>query len=785
MKRSVQKMLGLLVAAVLSAELFVLAVQATEVTEDPVQQVTAQLEAVDTLQEMQAARYTYTVSERCDIGTTDSAIITAHETARSGYETYVSKMFAARMAAQQAYDALTDAQKAQIDPALVAKLSGDLSTVFKTGTYSVTPSDNAYTFEAVNGGTGYGYEVSNYMVSGQIPQTFILVDTADGKTTWTPSGRYVYGQSNYDVTYCCDVLTPLSYGTHYKRVNLEDSHYYGADSARHIRAILQNSYPYLTMDQMKANLKAAGLGSAFVDSLNRADMIAAVQMAVWTYANAADGAQGGLEYFASIDIPKNNGIYFTPLHDYTNELWEWFPGKKSRSYDARAAYRVNNLAYYLCNLPGEDPAEDEIVISDVKVSRAELIPGSDDTYQIGMYIYLNNGGSGHDDLKITVSSYSADGAITGSSNQQVNGQDAYQMTVKAKVGDTIKVTVEGTQYLGRGVYFYEPEGGRDVSQSLVGVSEGSTRINAEETFVFHQDIEMGLRIYKTAVDSKLPISDITFHIYQVTGAYSAIPTEEEVAQYAVPENLVGSGTTDATGYATIPLEKGVYLVVEEHNAQKVEAPVDPFYVTVPMPVEEEPVTGEAEVDPDTDTGVSVIYRDIVSVYPKNTPVIPPDTPPVIPPAPDNVTGMFSIVKHDKDDSSIRLEGAEFNVYRPATEDDADTVIITCDGVEYAAVLVTTLTTGTGGTATSPSLTCGPYFLVETKAPDGYDLLEEAVSVTVISSEVTQVTTVEIANQRGSILPETGGAGTHGFWFVGSVLTLAAVVLLVTKKRMAG
>ena len=149
---------------------------------------------------------------------------------------------------------MSDAKKAAIDATLVAKLSNELATEFKSGTYAVTPSDNEYVFEAVKGGTGYGYEISNHMVSGEIPQTFILVNTSDGATSWTPNGKYAYGESNYEVTYCCDVETPLAYATDYKRINLEDSNYYGKLASEHIRAILQNSYPYVTLEEMKEGL---------------------------------------------------------------------------------------------------------------------------------------------------------------------------------------------------------------------------------------------------------------------------------------------------------------------------------------------------------------------------------------------------------------------------------------------------------------------------------------------------------------------------------------------------
>ena len=42
---------------------------------------------------------------------------------------------------------------------------------------------------------------------------------------------------------------------------------------------------------------------------------------------------------------------------------------------------------------------------------------------------------------------------------------------------------------------------------------------------------------------------------------------------------------------------------------------------------------------------------------------------------------------------------------------------------------------------------------------------------------------DVVNKKGTTLPETGGIGTTIFYVVGSVLVLAAVILLVTKRRM--
>ncbi len=56
-------------------------------------------------------------------------------------------------------------------------------------------------------------------------------------------------------------------------------------------------------------------------------------------------------------------------------------------------------------------------------------------------------------------------------------------------------------------------------------------------------------------------------------------------------------------------------------------------------------------------------------------------------------------------------------------------------------------------------------------------------ITFTPSDDQGTLTTNVVNKSGSTLPETGGIGTTLFYVLGGVLVLAAVVLLVTKKRM--
>lgn len=77
-----------------------------------------------------------------------------------------------------------------------------------------------------------------------------------------------------------------------------------------------------------------------------------------------------------------------------------------------------------------------------------------------------------------------------------------------------------------------------------------------------------------------------------------------------------------------------------------------------------------------------------------------------------------------------------------------------------------------------------YYLVETKAPEGYNLLDEPLEVTFTEadSNTKHVHTEAIENKKGFTLPNTGGIGTILLVVFGIILIGLAIILTMNKKK---
>lgn len=159
-----------------------------------------------------------------------------------------------------------------------------------------------------------------------------------------------------------------------------------------------------------------------------------------------------------------------------------------------------------------------------------------------------------------------------------------------------------------------------------------------------------------------------------------------------------------------------------------------------------------------------------------------------------------------EDGTTKLDGAEFKVYTSKTG---------------GAALKFTLVPGTseeGGTPAQPAyyyldpngsvdtlpatngslivkgLSEGSYWFEETKAPDGYNIKTERTEFkvdkngsgeTITAENMTGLTTPEhtIVNNKGTVLPSTGGMGTTMIYIAGAILMVGAAIIFVTNKRM--
>lgn len=156
---------------------------------------------------------------------------------------------------------------------------------------------------------------------------------------------------------------------------------------------------------------------------------------------------------------------------------------------------------------------------------------------------------------------------------------------------------------------------------------------------------------------------------------------------------------------------------------------------------------------------------------------------------DTYTYDFTLEKIDGTDEQ-GLDGAEFKLYdeaeggniisfvydeandtyrvaKPGERDTTDTIVV--------------------GSATISGLAGKNYWLEETKAPDGYNMLTERVQVTFNKLDGnfggSDFVDQRIENQAGTLLPSTGGMGTTVIYVVGAALVIGAGIVLVVRRRM--
>lgn len=150
------------------------------------------------------------------------------------------------------------------------------------------------------------------------------------------------------------------------------------------------------------------------------------------------------------------------------------------------------------------------------------------------------------------------------------------------------------------------------------------------------------------------------------------------------------------------------------------------------------------------------------------------------------TYTFKLNVTKVDEKGDALEGAKFTLsnngvgLKFSRDGETQNYIVDPNGSVTEIV-----TDSTGKFSISGLDTEDEYVLKEIEAPDPYILMDPVtIVISPADGETNHTHDITVQNLPGIDMPETGGMGTTVFYVVGGIMVLAAVVLLVTKKRMS-
>lgn len=153
----------------------------------------------------------------------------------------------------------------------------------------------------------------------------------------------------------------------------------------------------------------------------------------------------------------------------------------------------------------------------------------------------------------------------------------------------------------------------------------------------------------------------------------------------------------------------------------------------------------------------------------------------------------------------KLAGAKFILYRNSV-DEANVIKVSGTTIAGSYVVDPTSSTtefvsvenidGKNYNLRVNGLAEGTYYLVETKAPDGFNKLTAPVKITITKSTDAEVDNwtiskdgtvekdkvIDIANSTGSLLPSTGGRGAIAFAVIAAILVFGVAVSFIRDKR---
>lgn len=375
-----------------------------------------------------------------------------------------------------------------------------------------------------------------------------------------------------------------------------------------------------------------------------------------------------------------------------------------------------------------------------------------------------------------------------------------------------KIAESKTSYeftgLDAGYYLVYVTGGKEIQSSLVTVDETTNTVNLKTE---------APSIEKTANKTTVNIGDVV--TYTVTGA---IPNTTGYSEYVYKiHDELSAGldfVNDANGTALGTDATTVNVAVAFTDAEGTDANTAPTTATLDT-------ENNRKMSLDLSEWVRANQRNkgkefTVTYYAKvNKAAVvteknkaqleygnkPGETTTTTPSEVKTPTYPLDILKVKKD-SNVKLAGAKFSLYKLENDAKNGTNPIKVTGNNGNYVVDSTSATTEfesvenierkGYNLRVNGLAEGTYYLVETKAPDGFNKLTAPVVITITKSTGADVNNwtiskdgtvetdkiIDIANSTGSLLPSTGGRGAIAFAVIAALLVFGVAVSFIRDKR---
>lgn len=519
--------------------------------------------------------------------------------------------------------------------------------------------------------TYYQRSVHRICEGGFIPAIYNIVDSA-GK--------------QYNV-YCCDYeVNILKTGDKiaYRRLTLENSGYYDEEAAKKIRAIAFNSYPVLSLEEMKARMSAVGY--TLNESVSEEQLLSGAQRAIWQYSNS-DSVNNQAAYNFSLKIKDGyadvikapEGKYKESGGEYYNEINE----------------NVQKVYDYLMSLNGKEASPGGIVLNGVQA--APLSAGTSGAVDVLLRFELKNDRHGgitlneKDDLTLA-----ANNQIFPCSEWKNEGNGTYSVMLQGvTAGENIDVTISGEQYLARDAYFYEPVSGRHAAQCFVGVAEGSTPVFARGSFRIDEKTER--LAYLSVKKTSNRAGTYKFNVYKA---------ENDTKELINTVEITTAEANTCVASEKILLPAGTYIV-EEEDAIKAG-----YTLTVTVDGKEHTVNSETVKKPSVQVTLKENSEAEVTVNFAN--------------CYEEIPSSFGFKKTDEHDAGVK--GAVFALFK---DEDCK------EPTAYKQ------TSDSNGDVKFPLIPVGIYYMKETAAPYGYYLNKEVFKIEVLVQEASGTDNVAI------------------------------------------